>query len=353
MEIEFQNSRQDYTNFFKAYLRDDMKKKRVVLFILFFLFVVILNSNGFNWVNLLTTALLCTILIAVAYYFIPLLIQIVRLNKLIAKESGYLEKKKYIITEDGLTSKDSSTETTRNWPSIKSAAINKAGVYIKLIDRKFLLIGKSNFHSDVDAFNFLALLQQHISKANGYPNLILNVSGQRLNQGRPPYSLGWLGLIPLVGGIVGVALILYGLLKYKDRKLVFIGLAGILFTVAVYGSLFYMTKFDFMRADFAKADIIVLNSLIKDIEFYKIQNGDYPDRLEQLDVNGAIVNYYDPLLSNPENNKFNYYRLGKHYTVFSSGIDEKPNTADDIYPTIEIDTNKIGLVIRPNGKSKP
>jgi hypothetical protein len=353
MEIESQNSKQDYINFYKAYLRDYLKKKRIVLVIIFLVFVAFLNSNGFSWTNLLISMLLSALLIAAAYYFIPLLIRIVLLNRLIAKESGYLERRKYIITDDGLISKDSSTETKRNWESIPFASINDAGVYIKLIDRKFLLIGKNNFQSDADALNFLGLLQQHISKANSYQNFLIKGSKQGFDQGKPPYSLGWLGLVPLLGGLVGVVLVLYGLLKYKDRKLVMIGLAGVIFTVAVYGSLFYMTKFDFIKDEFAKADTMVLNSLIKDIEFYKIQNGNYPDRLEQLNTNGTIVNYYDPLLSDPENNKFNYYRSGKHYTVFSSGIDEKPNTADDIYPTIKIDTNKIGLIIRANRKTRP
>ncbi len=55
---------------------------------------------------------------------------------------------------------------------------------------------------------------------------------------KPPYLLGVLGLIPLVGFFVGVALILYGIFKYRDKKLIIIGGSCMLFTVAVYSTLF-------------------------------------------------------------------------------------------------------------------
>jgi hypothetical protein len=59
---------------------------------------------------------------------------------------------------------------------------------------------------------------------------------------KPPYLLGLLCLIPLVGAFVGLGLLLYGLIKYKDKWLSIIGAAGILLTVLVYGSLFYAMK---------------------------------------------------------------------------------------------------------------
>jgi predicted PurR-regulated permease PerM len=54
---------------------------------------------------------------------------------------------------------------------------------------------------------------------------------------KPPYLLGLLCLIPLVGAFVGLGLLLLGLLKYKDKWLSIIGAAGILFTVLVYSML--------------------------------------------------------------------------------------------------------------------
>jgi hypothetical protein len=43
--------------------------------------------------------------------------------------------------------------------------------------------------------------------------------------------------------------------------------------------------------------------------------------------------------------KFNYQRVGNHYYLFSSGVDEIPNTKDDIYPAIaKSDSAKFGLI---------
>ncbi len=94
---------------------------------------------------------------------------------------------------------------------------------------------------------------------------------------KPPYLLGLLGVIPLVGAFVGVALILYGIIKYKDKWLVLIGTGGILFTVLIYGSLFYSAKHSKIFINgFEKIDSMELNSLVKEIEFYKINNWQLP-----------------------------------------------------------------------------
>ena len=85
-----------------------------------------------------------------------------------------------------------------------------------------------------------------------------------------------------------------------------------------------------------------MNNLIKDIEFYKIQNGEYPKTLNDLDS----YSIYDPTQdSKGKNNCFNYKLIGDKYLLFSSGIDRIPNTKDDIYPEIcVVDSSKIGLL---------
>lgn len=90
-----------------------------------------------------------------------------------------------------------------------------------------------------------------------------------------------------------------------------------------------------------------LNSLVKDIEFYKLQHGQYPDSLQQLLEKDKVVFIYDPLLEvgkGTPDAKFNYRKIGDQYTVFSSGIDRVANTSDDIYPEVVIsDSSKIGF----------
>jgi hypothetical protein len=57
------------------------------------------------------------------------------------------------------------------------------------------------------------------------------------NNTRPPYLLGLLGFIPLVGAFVGLGLMFYGIFEYKSKALTGIGLAGILFTIFIIQAL--------------------------------------------------------------------------------------------------------------------
>lgn len=167
----------------------------------------------------------------------------------------------------------------------------------------------------------------------------------------PPYLLGLLCLLPLVGALVGIALILYGIFKYKDKKLVLIGVTGILITLTVYFSIFYNMKHGTQSLEsYAKLSEIELNSLVKKIEFYKLQKGHYPDNLEILSESDKTVIISDPILLRKMDDNirttFQYSKIDNQYTIFSVGIDEVPNTKDDIYPSIISD--KLGLIKKPN-----
>lgn len=163
---------------------------------------------------------------------------------------------------------------------------------------------------------------------------------------KPPYLLGLLCFIPLVGALVGIVLLLLGILKYKDKLLSGIGIFGILFTILIYGGLFYWSQnSNTGKKQWATLSQMQMDGLVKDIEFYKIQNNRYPDSLQALSTDSNFVNIYDPVLGLTETNIiFNYEKAGDHYKLFSSGLDGIKNTADDFYPTIEIkDSSRIGL----------
>lgn len=165
---------------------------------------------------------------------------------------------------------------------------------------------------------------------------------------KPPYLLGLLCLIPLVGAFVGVGLLLYGLIKYKDKWLSIIGAAGILFTVFVYGSLFYAMKHtSIFKRGFADISQMQLNSLPKNIEFYKIQHGQYPDSLEQLLDDDKLAPITDAIQLNEQRQHlyYNYQRIDDKYILFSSGQDGVVKTKDDLYPQVTIsDSTRIGLI---------
>jgi len=165
---------------------------------------------------------------------------------------------------------------------------------------------------------------------------------------KPPYLLGLLCLIPLVGAFVGLGLLLYGLLKYKDKWLSIIGAAGIVWTIIVYSTLFYAgTHAAVFKKGFESISQMQLNSLVKNIEFYKLEHGQYPDNLKQLldDDKLAPINDAVQGMNTKGDSYYNYKKIGDKYLLFSSGQDGIPNTKDDLFPQVTItDSSKIGLI---------
>ena len=165
---------------------------------------------------------------------------------------------------------------------------------------------------------------------------------------KPPYLLGLLCLIPLVGAFVGLGLLLYGLLKYKDKWLSIIGAAGIVWTIIVYSTLFYAgTHAAVFKKGFENISQMQLNSLVKNIEFYKMTHGQYPDNLTQLldDDKLAPINDAVQGMNTKGDSYYNYQKIGNKYLLFSSGQDGIPNTKDDLFPQLtDSESSKIGLI---------
>ncbi|MFL9831651.1 hypothetical protein ABS764_12410 [Flavobacterium sp. ST-87] len=159
------------------------------------------------------------------------------------------------------------------------------------------------------------------------------------------YWWGLVGLMPNFGLIAGIILLWKGIVKYKDRTLIFIGSACIAFTFIFW---LFITKmieespvFNDANVEFAKNN---LNSSVKSIEFYKYKFGEYPEKLQQAREKTEFT--WDPFLKgNQKMGDLQYQRSKDKYILFSVGVDGIPNTADDIFPTItKGDTIKFGLI---------
>jgi len=174
-----------------------------------------------------------------------------------------------------------------------------------------------------------------------------------------PFVIGGMSFIPLLGVLFGIVAIIWGLVTSKlgGKRLAAIGLGGISFTILIYGALFYFGfaqrggVYDDLRVQLAQSTI---NSLVPSIEFYKTQNGKYPESLkvlqDSLPKNG-FVTVFDPsvveLGGKPR--YFFYERVGDdHYYLRGVGADGKPFTGDDILPQITLQPgSKIGLLLEP------
>jgi hypothetical protein len=167
------------------------------------------------------------------------------------------------------------------------------------------------------------------------------------------YLLALLSFIPLVGIAFGLSAIAWGIAKWRHggKKLAAVGLAGILFTIAIYSYLLWQAEqlerkgeFYSARVQLAKYD---LNELIRSIEYFKLQYGNYPQSLNELSakLDGSIsitdtttMKFFPPSRGNIRQY---YYELdGEHYYLLSVGADGKPFTQDDILPDISEDQMK-------------
>jgi hypothetical protein len=166
------------------------------------------------------------------------------------------------------------------------------------------------------------------------------------------YYWGLLGLVPNFGAIGGLVLLIKGIFQYKDKKLILIGIADILFTIIFWTAFIYWTEngetWKKLNNEMAQKE---LNTLVKHVEFYKIQHGFYPDSLTQIETKKDVfIMLYEPFhrtINYNQSRLFNYYKVDDGYHLSSSGFDEMPNTKDDIYPSSDYsDPGKIGLIIK-------
>ncbi|PZF73753.1 type II secretion system protein GspG [Taibaiella soli] len=175
-----------------------------------------------------------------------------------------------------------------------------------------------------------------------------------MKNNKPPYLIGILCLFPIIGFFVGVAMLLLGIFKYRNKLFAFIGLGGILISVTVCGAMFYYQKYgEKTTIAFSALSQDELNKLANTIEVYKLKERKYPDSLAQLDDMDPSVDYYDPLLvrkmDNDINTAYQYQNMVDSYKVFSVGVDGVANTKDDIYPTVlSSATLKYGFVKKQN-----
>jgi Type II secretion system (T2SS), protein G len=180
----------------------------------------------------------------------------------------------------------------------------------------------------------------------GFSIIFMKMTVMQVNKPKMPlpvYLVGILGIIPLIAAIVGFVLIILGIAAYRNWKLIVIGAFGILWSVAVYGTLFYFGFYSkWGRSGFAKAAQQQLTDDARELEFYKIENGDYPDSLQQLYRYNTFVFIVNPTQFSFKNSiHYQYEHHGDHYTLFSVGIDGIAHTRDDIFPVIPPDTGRI------------
>ena len=173
-----------------------------------------------------------------------------------------------------------------------------------------------------------------------------------------PYIIGGLSFVPLIGIIFGIIAIIWGLVTKKNggKKLAIVGACGIAFTVILYSCLFYFGfikrggVYDELRVKLAESNLV---QVVQAVEFYKSQNGNYPDTLktlqESLPENSMVFVHDVTDIQIAGEPRYYFYELidQDHYYLLAVGQDGQPFTPDDILPKIEINPDsKVGLKIK-------
>jgi Type II secretion system (T2SS), protein G len=159
-----------------------------------------------------------------------------------------------------------------------------------------------------------------------------DISGRSAPQ--PRSNAGWvfggLSFIPLFGVLFGIIAIVIGAVK-KTRGQIFLGIGGILFSVVLYGGLFYF-GFVAKTGPFAALKVKQVSQLIKtdagQIALYKTQHGKLPEALSDLGKPSETNLFFT---ADPWGTKFKYTKLDDdHFELVSAGPDGQFGTADDI-----------------------
>ena len=341
MQFEYQQTKKDYTDFYKAYYQDGLKKRKLIIIALLLIAISTFGREPFEWSRLLIGMLASILFIVVIFYFIPLLRSFRVLDKTLAKESSAFDKKKLTTTDEGLLIESENSTKTWNWESIVSINVLDNFIYLVLSDKRMLLFPKRHFQADTDTSNFLGLIK---SKIIHFP-VSHKMPFTRIYS-KPNYWPILLCLIPIGGVFAGIIFLVLGFTKYKDKWYIALGALGLAWAISF---VVIISKTDIMgfQTETAKFSQKQINAVMGEVEFYKLKNGVYPDSLGQLTKNSSVW-IWDPLGPDGKvgkNNEFNYQRVGNHYYLFSSGIDRIPGNADDIYPEVsKSDSGKFGLI---------
>jgi hypothetical protein len=147
------------------------------------------------------------------------------------------------------------------------------------------------------------------------------------------WILGGLSFIPLIGVLFGIIAIIIGA-KKKIKGQIFLGIAGILFTVALYSSLSY---FGFAAKTGVFADLKVklasqvINTDAGQIALYKNQHGKLPEKFSDVETPSQTNMFFT---SDPWGTKIKYTpKSDGTFELRSAGPDKVFNTSDDISQT--------------------
>jgi hypothetical protein len=334
MFVELQNSKDDFNHFLKSYFfkRDFAKRLLLVIIVAFIFGGGRETGQPFILLDFIIRTVIAAVVLAIIFFAVPYVITLFKFKNSL-KTKLLTQPQKITLTDEGINVTTESENNFWRWETVNKADLIDDYLFFTLFTKKLYLIPVRYFSSKNEAINFLGVIKSNSQKVR---------DGNRFRKIRNLYYWGLVGFIPNFGVVAGIILIIKGF-QYNKIALMLVGVADILFTV-----FFWMIVFPLFNPNgFKDVSQMQLNSLVKNVEFYKLQNGQYPDSLQQLlkDDKFAPINDAIQIDKHRQNTYYNYKRVGDKYLLFSSGQDGIPNTSDDLYPVFSSqDSSKIGLI---------
>ena len=156
-----------------------------------------------------------------------------------------------------------------------------------------------------------------------------------------PKWLHVLSFIPNIGMLYGLIILILGIVN-KNKSTIIWGIVGILFT-----PIFWITVLVAIDASGfnSQSNILFtknnLNEMVKDLEYYRVKNGSFPDSLGQLRNQNNFFDDSDLSSENIFHWKLKSQRLyykkinDTSYILQAKGKDTILNTEDDIFPDLK------------------
>ena len=336
MKIKYQIKEEDYRSFIQFYFFKRNLAMRLFSLVVLSIWIGIFHENNqaFIWSFFFLKAPIAFVVLYIITTVVPYIIAIVNLQKGL-KSSPLVGTKTIEIKDDGIVLTNENESSFRKWDNLKDSDIGNEYLYVRYLKKEYTIVPMSAFTNYNEAIEFLGVVKNQIKKVKG------NEITRRVEN---LYSLRYWGfIIPGIGAIIGIVLIINGL-KFNKLKLITIGGTQILVTILVFKVISLIPE---NTNGFKDLSQIQLDSLVKKIEVYKVQNGQYPDSLRQLLTidKFAPINDVFPECKFKKTIYYYYKKSGDKYALFSTGADGIPNTADDFYPNIAPDdSSKIGLI---------
>ncbi|MBP1673809.1 MAG: putative transrane protein [Bacteroidetes bacterium] len=306
MTVEFQISKKDYLLSNKQLFFKSIKK--IIIFILIITFILKLATfnSQIDWKSELISLsrfLIISSLVYVILFFLYFQYHNFKLLKHLVLYPDLLSRKIITFENDEIEIKTDKNEKKLSWYAISHFYSLKDFIVLTLFNGNSIVIPKNCL---VDSFE--------ISKLIGIIDTNLNIVRQKKGINKKMFFDKRSKNVFIIGGLIILITYLGVWINQKPEKI------------------------------FKKTNIIRvqnnLNQIVKEIEYYKLKMGVYPDSLTQHDFKYSTNLAFRDIA--PINKKilqlYQYRKIDQFYTLYSVGPDGIDKTNDDIFPIVKIDS---------------